>query len=253
MILYVDSAAAFFEALKELPKEDPYVCRMASLCRSYPPAMPFVDYWRITDDSGCCGAVARNGADFIVYLTERGDPSEVSAFLSMSGAGRVLCNGSITIDGYARVTEGVVMRATREILTEREADAAVPPLRDVYALIASCAGEGFMPPPFEDFHVDVSHKLRHGILRLRGVSCDGHLAAVAMTVAESDCCAVLGAVACHPDFRRRGCGTSAVAAVVNSLLREGKTVLLHRAQNENIVFYEKLGFINCGIWREYSN
>ena len=118
-------------------------------------------------------------------------------------------------------------------------------------MIVTCAGEGFQPPSFEDFYVDVNHKLRHGSIRLAGVSKDDRLAAAAMTVAESGSGAVLGAVACHPDFRRQGCGSMVVRHLVSELTNEGKTVFLHRAEHRNAGFYQQLGFRECGTWREY--
>ena len=63
-----------------------------------------------------------------------------------------------------------------------------------YELITRCSGENFIPPSFDDFYVDVNHKLRHNTMRLYGINCSDKLVSVAMTVAESDDGAVLGAV-----------------------------------------------------------
>ena len=143
------------------------------------------------------------------------------------------------------------MKITHPIDIEVEDRIIEPDIRSAYDLIVKCADENFTPPEFEDFYVDVNHKLRHNAIRLYGI-CDGEtLAAIAMTVAESGDGAVLGAVACHPDYRRSGYGSKIVSSLTNTLIAEGKAVYLHRAQNANAAFYQKLGFDNCGSWREY--
>ena len=126
-----------------------------------------------------------------------------------------------------------------------------PDLRAAYELIFGCADENFRPPAFEDFYVDVNHKLRHNAARICGIEHDGKLAALAMTVAESDDGAVLGAVACAQEFRRSGFASAVVKHITNSLISAGKNVFLHRAKNANVSFYSGLGFSECGTWREY--
>ena len=74
---------------------------------------------------------------------------------------------------------------------------------------------------------------------------------LAMTVAESSNGAVLGAVSCHPDYRKHGYGSTVVKYISNRLIAENKTVYLHRAKNANQSFYNNLGFEQCGSWQEY--
>ena len=97
----------------------------------------------------------------------------------------------------------------------------------------------------------MNHRLRHKTSRLVGIEKDGELATVVMTVAESERSAVLGAAACAPKFRRQGLGFAAVSMITNELLSEGRRVFLHRAEHANELFYQSLGFSECGAWREY--
>ena len=101
------------------------------------------------------------------------------------------------------------------------------------------------------FYVDVNHKLRHNATRMYGVYDGTKLVAMAMTVAESSNGAVLGAVSCHPDYRKHGYGSTVVKYISNRLIAENKTVYLHRAKNANQSFYNNLGFEQCGSWQEY--
>ena len=219
MIRLSQNSDAFLSAVDEIGGNDPFACRVCALCRSYAPSLPFVDYWLTADEAGQVnGAIARNGASFLLYMTDKSELREVASFLHMAGAAQVLCNGRFLLEGFAREKTGPVM------VTKQPA-----------AVTA-----------------DVSHRLRHGTLRLCGTNANGALASVAMTVAESEDCAVLGAVACHPDHRRRGLGTAAVSALVNRLVSEGKTVYLHRARGVSEAFYRRMGFAPCGTWREYE-
>lgn len=254
MIHAAGETDGFCEAVRLLPCDNPFACRILSQFQCYRPGLPFVDYWLITGESGAVtGAAARNGSSVILLLTPQSDLEEIGAFVSLSGAQAVLCDGSCSLNLHGTVSEGVVMQTNRPVALAGAAPVTdTPGLRDAYRLLTACASAHFAVPPFEDFYVDMNHKLRHHAARMRGVpAADGQLAAMALTVAETKRQAVLGAVCCHPRYRRSGYGTRVVGALVNSLTAEAKTVWLHRAQNENAAFYRNMGFAACGTWKEY--
>ncbi len=256
MILTSGETPDFVGMLTRLSGKNPFACRILSLYNSYDPDLAFVDYWMTADAHGVCsGAIARNGSNFILLLTPESDLEEISSFMRVSGAAGILLDGSYRLDFSGAETTGVLMKRTQAVVEEESEVGCfvAPEIRDVYELIVKCAGEGFKPPAFEDFYVDVNHKLRHGAARLVGLSEGDRLAAAAMTVAECAGGAVLGAVACDPEYRRKGCGSAVVCRLVNALTAENKTVFLHRAQNANAGFYNRLGFEECGTWREYSS
>ena len=254
MIVSAQEAPDFVSAVKKLAPCDPFVCRILSLYQTYNPELAFVDYWMTADENGICtGAIARNGSNFILFLTDGSNLDEISSFLRVSGASGILCDGKYSLDYSGRESEGVIMKISEPIMVdEEEPGFIVPDIKDVYDLLVKCAEEGFMPPPFDEFYVDINHRLRHQSIRMYGIEDNGTLAAVAMTVAESDNGAVLGAVACDPEYRRMGYASKAVKYTVNCLVNENKTVFLHRSQNANAAFYNKLGFTECGVWREYN-
>lgn len=252
MITYCDDGAAFVYSVQELKGTAPFDCRLISLCRAYPPHLSFVDYWLIQDENGvCAGAIARNGAAFVLCLTAQAALPEVNAFLLMAGAKEVLC-GDYSLSGFSKASEGVILQATKAFAVNTK-PIIEPTIRDAYAVLTACANPHFVPPAWEDFFVDVSHKLRHVATRLVGTEQNGALAATAMTVAEDESGAVIGAVACHPDFRRTGCGSAVTAHLVQALSSEGKQVFVFRAAHENAAFYAALGFEPVGRWREYAN
>lgn len=254
MIKAVSEGSDFAAQVTAAAPANPFACRILSLYQSYRPGLVFVDYWLVTDENGkTTGAIARNGSDFILLLTKETDTEEVSAFMRVAGASAILCSGdySLELPSFRSVTGAVLMRDRPYGTAASCTDLTESDIRAAYDLIARCTDEDFCPPSFEDFYVDVNHKLRHQTMRMSGIFADGSLACVAMTVAESRDAAVLGAVACDPAYRRMGYGSQVVTHLANALIGEGKKVFLHRAKNRNIGFYSGMGFCETGTWREY--
>ena len=254
MILTADNCDEFISTTESLDGQNPFACRIISLCTSYQPSLPFVDYWTVFDDESKnpTGAIARNGTDFILFLTDKTDLDEVSSFMRVAGATSVICSNSYSLDlfGYEK-TSGPILVRREEIPECNSFEICTPQIKDAYNLIAASADKGFTPPEFEDFYVDINHKLRHGTMRLLGLCSEGELAAVAMTVAESSQGAVIGAVACLPEHRKKGYGTYIVNHLTNILVKEGRSVFLHRAENANKAFYDNLKFSRFDSWCEY--
>lgn len=255
MIVSALEAVDFVGTLSSVANNDPFACRIISLYNSYNAELAFVDYWLVNDDKTdeCFGAVARSGTNFILYLVDERPVDEVSAFIRVAGATSVLCDDRFELDLYDGVSiSGYVLERKQVIDTKDENIVFIEPdIKSVYNLLIKCTDDNFNPPEFEDFYVDVNHKLRHGAIRIAAISAGDNLAAVAMTVAESSKASVLGAVACDPIYRKHGYGSAVVAYLTNMLIGEGKTVYLHRAANANAKFYANLGFREIGKWKEY--
>lgn len=255
MIVSANETNDFVSSIFKISENDPFACRIVSLYNSYNPELAFVDYWMIAnDESGICtGAIARSGTNFILFITDDCDLEEVSSFMRVAGATTALCNGKYRLDvfGSKCIDGSVLVREDEFEIIDENLNVFIPDIKDAYDLIVKCADENFVPPAFEDFYVDVNHKLRHNAMRIYGIKENDVLVAVAMTVAESDNGAVLGAVSCDPEYRKHGYGSSIVKYITNRLIEENKSVFLHRAKNANVSFYNNLGFNEIGIWREY--
>ncbi|MDO4882086.1 MAG: GNAT family N-acetyltransferase [Oscillospiraceae bacterium] len=254
MIISALEADNFINIVYGISPTDPFACRIISLYNSYSPDLVFVDYWLLqNDDEEYTGAIARNGSNFILFLTEQSDIDEVSSFMRVAGASAVICDGKyqLELNGCKTISGTVLVRTTSFEDEENELIFSEPDIKAVYDMIVKSADENFTPPPFDEFYVDVNHKLRHNTARLVGIEEDGICVASAMTVAESGTGAVIGAVSCDPDYRRRGYGSALIKHLTNILVSENKAVYLHRAQNANVDFYKNLGFEEYGTWREY--
>ncbi|MBQ1660046.1 MAG: GNAT family N-acetyltransferase, partial [Clostridia bacterium] len=116
-----------------------------------------------------------------------------------------------------------------------------PDLNNVYRLLELCRESGFDVPQYEDFILDMSHKLRHGTSKCIAVEYKGEYAACAMTVAQSASSAVIGAVAVKREYRRLGFGSLCVSELCRML--GNREIFIVRLKDRNKEFYEQLGFI----------
>lgn len=253
MIKIADKDFDVDNLLRPLSKDNPFGCRIYSLYNCYDSSLPFVDFWVQIVNNICVSAIARLGTQFIVQLSDLSDVEEISSFLRVAGTTSILCDNKYKLDVFSeKKKSGAVLKffgSPYEI--EEEYQLCSPTIREAYELLVLCKEEGFEAPDFESFNLDVSHKLRHNAIRMIGLKEDGKLKAVAMTVAETETDAVLGAVASHPQCRNKGYGSFMVKSLTNELLRENKSIYLHRAIDKNISFYSNLGYKVQGKWCEY--
>ncbi len=119
----------------------------------------------------------------------------------------------------------------------------VPSLRTLYPLLTSAFDN---MPPFDRWYVDVSHRMRHGCCHIAAVQQEDKTVSSAMTVAEWESGAVIGAVATHGDYRRRGYAACCVTALTAQMQSEGKHVFICPKNETARHLYETLGFDICG-------
>lgn len=252
MIKIADECLNIEEYIDDLTASDPFGCRIKSLYKTYSYTLPFVDFWVELVDDKCVSLIARLESVFILRLTEASDIEEISAFLRVSGASSIICDGKYQLEVNLNRNDGpILVRKTPFVLAEKF-NIITPSVKDVYFVIDKCRSDNFSVPSYEDFALDVTHKLNSKTIRMYGISNGIILQSCIMTLAESDDCAVLGALATLPNFRTSGFGSYLIKYITNKLISENKAVYLHRAKNENIDFYKKSGFEEYGMWAEYS-
>lgn len=234
------------ETIKDLTcsADTPFGCRIRSLAAAYGVDEPFARFW--VQDGG--SAVAK--LDDAAILEERdSDPEELAEFL------RVLDIRTLSCAEPAAERLGLPVAARGEVLLRRGAvpgDAAGaerdPDLREIHALLCRAAGDGFAPPEFESFYMDLSYRIRHGAGMAAGIRLGGELTACALCPSVTERSAVVSAVAVAPEHRREGLGRAVLAALTAALGRE--QVYAFRADGRNEEFYRSLGFRPCGRWAE---
>ncbi len=222
-----------------------YSCRISCLLKSYGLGYDFAGFHIQTDEAGnVTAAFGKYYSDMTVCLTESSDIDELSEFLSVCGFSSLLCGAVLPIGGS--FDSGMIMELKKPVPQKALPDGmrfdTAPPLRDVWTLLKSCEGRDFEVPEYEDFLIDMSHKLRHGTARCIAVQSGQEITASSMTVSESDDCAIIGAVASQKAHRRIGIGSACVTRLCSEL--RNRTVFIMRDENKNESFYNSLGFEN---------
>lgn len=225
-----------------------YACKIACLLASYGTAYDFCRFWIQTNaDGDITAAISKYGSDTAVCAADGCDINELAEFLDVMGYSSVFCPPCMqAVTDPLRTVGGTIMRFSGAALhTAVSAGADIvtaPDLRDVYALLKKCDGNGLDVPAYEDFLPDVSHRLRHHTALCHAVIYGGSIAAAALTAAQSERAAIIGAVAVAPGFRRKGFGTAVVQSLCCALGR--RTVYIIREPHKNAEFYRKQGFIS---------
>ena len=249
MIYIADGERNFRCEIESLAQGNPFGCRILSLFNTYGFSLPFADFWVQIAGSEAVAAVSRIDSSFIVRTTDGADTEELSAFLRVSGASVILSD--TPLDCHMNFRSGPVLFNRGILVISEDYGVITPEIMEFYSVIEKSASKNFTPPSYESFLLDVGNRLQKGAARLLGVEEKGELAACVMTLAESADSAVLGALATLPEYRKKGLGRFLIKYINNELIGEGKTVFMHRAEDENIDFYNRLGFKEYGKWIEY--
>jgi len=252
MIKIADENFNIERYINDLSVADPFGCRIKSLYATYSYNLPFVDFWVEFVNEKYVSLIARLESVFILRLTDDSDIEEISSFLRVSGASSIICDGKYELQVNLKRTDGPILARNSPFQLTRNFDVITPTVKDIYFVIDKCKSDNFSVPSYEDFALDVTHKLNSKTIRMFGISNGIVLQSCIMTLAESEDCAVLGALATLPNFRSCGFGSHLIKYITNKLIAENKSVYLHRAKTENIEFYKKSGFEEYGIWAEYS-
>lgn len=252
MIKIIDYNFLPIEAIEKLTLTDPFGCRIKSIFKTYSYKLPFVDFWIEEIDDIPVSLIARLESVFILRLTEKSNIDEVSSFLRVAGASSIICDGKYSLDVRLKRKDGPIFIKNSIFEINENFNICTPSVKEVYSVIEKCNSDNFSVPSYENFALDVSHKLNSNVIRMYGIKVNSELKSCIMTLAENEDCAVLGALATLPEARKYGFGSYLLKYITNQLIKDNKSVYLHRAKNENINFYKQSGFTEYGIWAEYS-
>lgn len=219
--------------------------KIAGWLAAYGAGRPFVRFWQTQHG----GRIACMGGTALACLPPE-DREEGACFLLMQPDLRqVRCDPEFSrVLGAHRPgerEEGVVMRL--DTAAPDMPPFSTPAPREVYPLLREVFGRDTLPP-FEDWYVDVSHRLRHGLCRMAGVYEGEELAAVAMTTAEYHPAALIGGVATRPASRGRGYARRCVMTLAAALQKEDKAVWLSPKNAYAGELYARWGFVPAGRW-----
>lgn len=234
---YKDDLASFDKTV--------FGCRIQSTAVAYGMNEPFSQFWTQGEKAALCKL-----DDTMILDADGADFDELREFIGMTGASQLLCDLRFARElGLPVVGRGEVMVYHNRVPLEPPVTFELnPSLREIQALLTACATDTFIPPEFESFYMDMSHRIRHDTAVTIGVRQGETLISCAICSAQTADKAVISAVAVDPDHRRKGFGHAAISALLSKLPQED--IYIFRAQNENAEFYRGFGFTPCGEFAE---
>lgn len=249
MIVINDRGRGFEKELRSLCADSPFGARIEAYYSAYKSNIySFLDFWlcRSSNNKAVC-ALCRY-YDTLIFCGECSE--EVKSFIEMLSPRNVLCDNAsgLSLPGYLAKT-GETMRCIAPkalqdylpngfeiVLLNGEMD----DLREVYTLLLNEYSDGASLGCFNDYFIDMSHRIRHKVTDVYTVRFEGRIVSTLAAVALSQTAAVIGSVATDSRFRRRGIAGYLVSKVTNDLCRSGKTIFLHRERYIGI--YERAGY-----------
>lgn len=231
---------------------DPFLCRILCIENMYG-AYPFADCWVQMQEGNDhpLAYVSKMDGVLTLFATPNADFDEIGTFLDAVGTDLVMCQNACAEKlGIEPTRTGAILKWHGK-QTVQHIDFLNPDLGQVYEVLKSCESVDFRLPLYESFHLDMSHKIRHNGAKVVGLVKYKQLAACAMTVAETEQAAVIGAVAVKPDYQGKGLGKTMVEGLVEMCSDKNQTdIYVYCNTEKNRQFYESLGFVNCGTWAE---
>lgn len=169
------------------------------------------------------------------YLSGSFDRDELDSFLTMLGAQEIIAPAP---DGnkYILVYHGAKQESTASYAQESQ-------MKELWQLL--CNNFANMPP-FADFSQSKTAQRLYLGGRTGVIVEDGRIASTASVLAQSDTHALLGAVATHPDHRKRGHAGNILHMLINELLDHNKTPIILCDNPVAIHLYRGMGFEEYG-------
>lgn len=230
---------------------DPFFTRILSLYESYGEGLDFVAFWVQETDGKITAAISRFEDKFSLWLTDVSDLEEITAFIRFQGAGSCLYNAVYPLDFPSDLPTvgGQIMEYVAEDYNS-VLEIYEPDFKSLYGLLKACESPIFIVPEYLLFLSDVTHRKNRGKLHLAATDINGALASSVMTVSETEHAVILGAVATHPVYRRRGLSRELVRTVATQLRGEGRRVFVLSACEQNTEFYQHSGFSIIADFKE---
>ena len=186
-----------------------------------------------------------------VVHAPRGLTDEWLCFISMQPQVRVVRTDAASAATLATAWNTTYRSGDFMTYTRDWSVTAIQPQTARYEDLHAFLSDYFVLPPFDSWYVDVSHRVRHGCCHIATVVREDRVVCNAMSVAETENDALLGAVATHPQWRRQGLAVGCIGYLVD-LLSDSRRIHISPFDDRAKQLSEKLGFSVSGSWGEVT-
>ncbi len=217
---------------------------------AYGTGYDFAKVWvqRESDDetSPVAAFISSFYGDVVVCAAHTADRAELEMFLQTIGYAGLVSNiplYDMPIDGHVMCLErGNTCSATvsKDIthITENGS------LKEFYELLSKNYPDNVFSR-YEDWLVDLSHRVRHGVTETAVLECDGEKVATASALSITDRAVLLGAISVNPDKRGKHFAHTLVKYFADKFAN--RTVYI-MCKPDKVGLYEKAGFTNADVF-----
>lgn len=234
--------------INRIDPSSPFGVRIGSLYKAYGNT-DLCDFYVDTEAST---VFAKFGDTLIMDGEEISDRIELKNFCVFSGVKTILCNGNIAFSALPQ-KEGYILKkhAYHKVCNCAQKVVLNGNLRDVYSLISRYVCRNTSNLKFDEFYVDLSHRIRHNCALSVIIYKDSKPVSCAVASFIFKGAAIITSVCTDSRYRKLGYAYAAVECLVANLNRIGvKDIYLHIEDKSLFEFYNQLGFSGIGIWRE---
>lgn len=231
------------QLFENLPKDDPFAIKLKALYKAYGTDTDFLYFYKITDLSFEKALICRMNGVVTVSAFDEYDNAELYCFCKFFGC---------TLEGRNLDAEENITMECGNIISFRNVDCESEPclmdIKSAYDVMLSADSSSVTLPMYDDFYVDMSHRIRHGISLIYGTYEENQPIGAVLVSHICDDSSLISGVALKKEYRGKGLGKQIVMSVVASENKNGRTVYL-MCIDELTDFYLKCGGKICGKFK----
>ena len=193
-------------------------------------------------DATVTAFISRFYGDVTVCATPTADRAELEMFLQTIGYSGLVSNipfFDISVDGHIMCLEQG-NACTAAVSNDKTQITENGSLKEFYELLSKNYPDNVFSR-YEDWLVDLSHRVRHGVSETAVLRCDGENVATAAALSITDRAVLLGAISVNPNQRGRHFAHTLVKHFADKF--RDRTVYI-MCKPDKIGLYEKAGFKN---------
>lgn len=181
------------------------------------------------------------------------DENVLLSFCQVLGINTVMCSNKFQYS-FPQKSEGYILKY-KEGLSPKISNKIIfnDRLREIYSLITENLDNYLNVLPFDEYYVDLSHKVRHNFAMTAVAYSDDKPCCCAIASFMCDHGAVISAVCTDKQYRGKGFATQTVCALIDKIKsKEIENIYLQIEDESLLDFYYPLGFSAVGTWQEIN-
>lgn len=227
-----------------------FAVRVKSLIKAYGKYEDIIDIWYQKNKFDNVSAyIVKYSGEFIADISDLADTEEITDMCSLAGGAVLFCK-----EESEKLCSGIVMRLEKlhyNACNYKAVDGVR--LKDYYSLLESRNNSGFSVCGFEDFYVDLNHRIRKGCAEVKGIYENDMLVSCCAASAIYGNSAVIAGVVTRREFEKRGLASYLVSDLCKSLKSIGIcNIYIQRHTDKNYNFYHKIGFEDKGLFKQVN-